>query len=243
MDRIALILAAGKGTRMKSDLPKPLVPFLGLPIVQYIIDSFVSAGIKEVNLVIGYGADLVREKIGEDVGYVYQLEQKGTAHAVLQAKDTIAWEGKSIIVFVGDAPLISADSIKKLAEVHEENGAACSFLTSFFDLDLPYARVIRDEKGNVAACVEELDAAKEQLEIKELLSSHFIFNSEKLFEYLPTILPHKKNGEFYLTDIIQLFIANNLLVQAVSIENYEELVGLNTPEDVVWAENIYQTKS
>ena len=243
MNRIALILAAGKGARMKSDLPKPLVPFLGFPIVQYIVDSFVSAGIKEVNLVIGYGADLVRAKIGEDVGYVYQLEQKGTAHAVLQAKDEIAWEGKSIVVFVGDAPLISADSIMKLAEVHEKNGAACSFLTSFFDLDLPYARVIRNEKGNVTACVEELDATKEQLEIKELMSSHFIFNGEKLFEYLPKILPHKKNGEFYLTDIIQLFIANNLLVQAVSIENYEELVGLNTPEDVVWAENIYQTKS
>src|SRR5438046_1960185 len=123
MEKIALILAAGKGTRMNSDLPKPLVPFYGSPIVEHIIQAFFRAGINDVNLVIGHGAELVRKEIGNKVGYVYQLEQKGTAHAVMQAKDVIDWKGKDIYVFVGDSPLISHEAILELAKYHEATGA------------------------------------------------------------------------------------------------------------------------
>ncbi len=240
MKKLALVLAAGKGTRMRSILPKPLVPFFGTPIVSHIIQAFHQSGVEVVHLVVGHEADLVRNTIGNQVGYIDQKEQKGTAHAVLQAKEVVDWKGKNIFVFVGDSPLISPESIRALGEAHEQGGAACTFLTAHFDIDLPYARVIKDDGGNVLACVEELDATDDQKKIRELLSSHFIFNADLLFEYLPQITPHPKNGEYYLTDIIQLFLKNNLKVNTFHIEDYRQLVGLNTPEEIVWAEQVYK---
>jgi UDP-N-acetylglucosamine diphosphorylase/glucosamine-1-phosphate N-acetyltransferase len=243
MDYLALILAAGKGTRMNSSLPKPLVPFCGSPIVEHIIQAFHQAAIYDVNLVIGHQAELVRETIGDKVGYVYQHEQKGTGHAVLQSKDVLNWKGKDIFVFVGDGPLISKETIQALAEHHKSSGALCTFLTADFEMDLPYARVIKDKNGKLLRCVEELNATEEQKKIKELLSSHFIFKADALFEFLPLIPPHPKNGEYYLTDIIDLLLSKNLKVETLKIEDYRELVGLNTPEDVAWAEQIYSQRS
>jgi bifunctional N-acetylglucosamine-1-phosphate-uridyltransferase/glucosamine-1-phosphate-acetyltransferase GlmU-like protein len=239
MHSVALILAAGKGTRMRSILPKPLVPFFGAPIVSHLVTAFHQAGIPDVHLVIGHEAELVKNTIGTSVGYVYQLEQKGTGHAVFQAQNLLDWKGKSLFVFVGDSPLISPESIRALEKTHTESKAACTFLTAHFDIDLPYARVIKDAKGKLTACVEELDATDEQKKIKELLSSHFIFNADLLFEYLPKIQPHPRNGEYYLTDIIGLFLNDGLKVETLAIDDYRQLVGLNTPEDISWAEQVY----
>lgn len=239
MPSIALILAAGKGTRMRSVLPKPLVPFSGTPIVNHLINAFHQAGIGEVHLVVGHEAELVQSTIGNSVGYVYQREQKGTGHAVLQSHDLLDWKGKSIFVFVGDSPLVTADSIQALEKAHIEKGAACTFLTAHFGIDQPYARVIKDANGKLTACIEELDATEDQKKIKELLSSHFIFNADLLFEYLPKIQPHPRNGEYYLTDIIGLFLKDGLKVETLTIEDYRQLVGLNTPEDIAWAEQVY----
>jgi bifunctional N-acetylglucosamine-1-phosphate-uridyltransferase/glucosamine-1-phosphate-acetyltransferase GlmU-like protein len=239
MEKIALILAAGKGTRMRSELPKPLVPFYGTPIVGLIIKAFRDAGIQDVNLVVGHGAEQVRQTIGSGVGYVLQTQQNGTAHAVLQAREVLEWKGKNIFVFVGDSPLISAATIEALGVYHEQANAACTFLTADFDLKLPYARVVKDASGKLLACVEELDATEEQKQLTELLSSHFIFKADILFEYLPKIKPHPRNGEYYLTDIIGLLLEEGLKVETLKIKDYRQLVGLNTPEEVAWAEQIY----
>lgn len=239
MKSTALLLAAGKGTRMRSVLPKPLVPFFGVPIVSHLIQAFEHAGVNDVHLVIGHEAELVKKTIGARVGYVYQHEQKGTGHAVLQSKEYIDWKGKNMYVFVGDSPLISPETIRTLGEAHEKSAAACTFLTAEFGIDLPYARVIKDPNGKLLACIEELDATEEQKKIRELLSSHFIFKADLLFEYLPQIEPHPRNGEYYLTDIIQLFLKNNLNVETYPIDDYRQLVGLNTPEDIAWAEQVY----
>lgn len=238
MSTIGLILAAGKGTRMKSDLPKPVVPLKEKPIVKYIIDSFTSAGVEEVALVVGYKSEVLKEVLGPKYKYIEQKEQKGTGHAIMQARDGIDWKGKEVFIFVGDSPLIKPETVKRLLKHHQETGAHCTFLTSDFKMDLPYARIIRDEQGNLIKCVEEKNARSEELKIRELLSSHFVFKADSLFNYIFEIDPDPDNGEYYLTDILEIFLKNSLKVEILKIDDYTELVGLNTPEDLAWAEEI-----
>ncbi len=233
---IAIILAAGKGSRMRSVLPKPLVLFRDKPIVQHVIDSFKKAAIDQIYLVIGHGGEAVKQTLGETVEYVYQKEQKGTAHAVQQVYESTTWSNKNVFVCVGDSPLLTAETILKLEDHHLKTNASCTFLTAIFPVNLPYARVIKNEKGEVLSCVEEKNATPEQRAIRELLSSHFIFKAEHLFAYLSNVKADQDNGEFYLTDMIGIFIKSKLKVESLLIENYKELVGLNTPEDIVWAE-------
>jgi len=234
---IAIILAAGKGTRMRSALPKPIVPFKGKPIVSYLIDSFTQAGVEDKYLIVGHGAEEVRNEIGDDVHYVYQTEQKGTAHAVQQVYKTMAWKDTNVFVFVGDSPLIQATTIKQLEKHHRDTDASCTFLTAVFPIDLPYARVIKSNTGQLLACVEEKNASPDQLKIRELLTSHFIFKGNDLFQHLNEIKADRDNQEFYLTDIIQIFLDKGLKVETLQIDSYKELVGLNTPEDIQWAED------
>jgi bifunctional N-acetylglucosamine-1-phosphate-uridyltransferase/glucosamine-1-phosphate-acetyltransferase GlmU-like protein len=239
---VAIILAAGKGTRMRSDLPKPIIPFAGKPIVSAIIESFKEAGISDITLIIGHGAEQVKEKIGNGVTYVLQNEQKGTAHAVKQVPLTADLLASNVFVFVGDSPLITAETIKKLEAHHIKTGASCTFLTALFPIDLPYARVIKDTKGKLVACIEEKNANEEQLKIRELLTSHFIFKGDDLFNYINEIKPDKGNGELYLTDMIGILLDKGLRVETLQIGNYTELVGLNTPEDIAWAELARQSR-
>jgi UDP-N-acetylglucosamine diphosphorylase/glucosamine-1-phosphate N-acetyltransferase len=238
MESAAVILAAGKGTRMKSEIPKPIVCLNERPIVEYIIDAFKSAGIQDIVLVVGYKSDLVKDVLGKHYTYVEQKEQKGTAHAIMQVKDKINWHGKNIFIFVGDSPLITKDTIRQLLAYHEKEKSDCTFLTADFKMKLPYARVIKDGNGNLMKCVEEKNANKEELEVRELLSSHFIFKADSLFAHLEEIEPDPDNGEYYLTDIIGIFLKHKLKVKTLKISGYEELVGLNTPEDVAWSEKI-----
>ncbi|MBC7485416.1 MAG: NTP transferase domain-containing protein [Cytophagaceae bacterium] len=238
---IALILAAGKGTRMRSLLPKPLVPFHGQAIVSHLVNSFKEAGTSNIFLIVGHEAELVKHVMGNKVLYIDQPEQRGTAHAVMQAAEIIDWANKNVFVFVGDSPLISADTISWLEEHHKLTQASCTFLTADFPIDLPYARVLKNEAGMLTGCIEEKNASLEQLKIRELLSSHFIFKGEDLFANLHEIKADKDNGEFYLTDIITLLLHKGLRVEALKIDDYQELVGLNTPEDIQWAEQFVQS--
>jgi bifunctional N-acetylglucosamine-1-phosphate-uridyltransferase/glucosamine-1-phosphate-acetyltransferase GlmU-like protein len=242
MSEIALILAAGKGTRMKSDLPKPLVPVNNKPIISYIIESLENAGISEIGIIIGYKAELIKASLDPAYKFILQSEQKGTAHAVSCAEKIIDWKGNDVFVFVGDSPLVSKESIKSLLKVHRDSKADCTILTSDFKMKLPYARIIRDKQGKLLRFVEEKNAQPEELKITELLSSHFIFKGNSLFNNLGLIKPDAKNGELYLTDIINIFLEKGMKVETVSIPDYEELVGLNTPEDVKWAENFLNKK-
>lgn len=239
---VAIILAAGRGTRMRSDLPKPIVPFHGKPIVQHIIESFEKAGVKNISLVVGYGAEQVKETIGNSVNYAYQKEQLGTAHAVKQVPVTDEYLNSNVFVFVGDSPLITAETIKKLENHHITTGASCTFLTSIFPIDLPYARVLKNEEQELVACIEEKNATPEQLKIRELLTSHFIFTGKDLHENLNEIQADKKNREFYLTDIIGIMLRKGLKVETLKIDDYTELVGLNTLEDIAWAETASHSK-
>jgi len=236
MSAIALILAAGKGTRMKSTLPKPLVTFKDKPIIDHLIFAFKDAGIDNVALVVGHGHEEIKKHLGNKVKYVYQKEQKGTAHAVLQAKNILDWKDKNVFVFVGDSPLISPANIKKLLDHHIKTNADCSFLTADFPIKLPYARVKKDINGKLIDCIEEFKATEKELEITELFTSHYILKANKMFQYMEQITPDNKKGEYYFTDIIGIFLQAGLKVETVKIKEYQELVGLNTPEDIKWAE-------
>lgn len=243
MEAIGLIMAAGKGTRMKSDLPKPVVRLKNKPLSQYIIEAFHNAGVKQVALVVGYKADIVKQTLGNGNIYIDQPEQKGTGHAVMQTKDKINWKDKDLFIFVGDSPLITSSTIKRLFEHHKYTNADCTFLSADFEIYLPYGRVIRDKKGKLIKCVEEKNANSEELKIRELLSSHFIFKANNLYKYLFEIKPDPDNGEYYFTDILEIFINNDLKVEILKIDSYEELVGLNTPEDLAWAEEILNKRN
>ena len=221
---------------MRSALPKPIVPFQGKPIVAHLIDSFRQAGVHDIYLIVGHGAEEVKQTIGQGVHYVYQKIQKGTADAVQQVRYARRWTNEDVFVFVGDSPLITTQTIARLEAHHRDTNASCTFLTAMFPIDLPYARVLKNEKGELLACVEEKNATADQLLVRELLSSHFIFKARELFGYLDEIKADKDNQEFYLTDIIGIFLKHDLKVETVLIENYKELVGLNTPEDIQWAE-------
>lgn len=236
-DTALLILAAGKGTRMQSDLPKPLVPMNGMPILGHLLGNSRKSGVAQISVVVGHKAELVREYVGEGIKTPLQEVRDGTAHAVEIAKESVQG-ANNLFVFVGDSPLLTAKSIQRLHQHHQTSGAACTFLTAYFEMKLPYARVIRGENNKVVACIEERDATEEQKQICEYLASHFIFSAELLWKFLPQITPHERTGERYLTDMIPLLIEAGEKVEAVSIENWQELVGLNTPEDVAWAEGL-----
>ena len=232
-----IILAAGQGKRMQSPLPKPLVPVSGRPILDHLLDAVNAAGIDEVSVVVGHQAETMRAHLGSSVHTPYQAERNGTAHAVDVARSSVE-TAEEVFVFVGDSPLIRPASIERLHEVHRETGAACSFLTAAFGQHYPYARVIRGLDGSVDAVIEERDCTPSQLNITEYLTSHFLFDAEALWSVLDRVQAHPDTGERYLTDTIGLLLADGERVEAVDIDDWRELVGLNTPEDVAWAEEI-----
>ena len=233
----AIILAAGKGTRMRSDLPKPLVPVAGKPIIRHLIEALEQAGLEHITVVIGHGSDAMRAELGDVYTTAFQAVRSGTAHAVEVALDSVS-NSDYVYVMVGDSPLLSPVSTEALYEEHIKRRAACSFLTATFGQHYPYARVIRGEDGSVSACIEERDATEAQKEIKEYLASHFIFTTKHLLAMIPQIKPHPKTEERYLTDMIPLLLEAGHKVEAISIDDWRELVGLNTPEDVTWAEKV-----
>ncbi len=237
IDSAIIILAAGQGKRMRSTLPKPLVPVAGRPIIDHLIDAVRESGIQTISVVVGHQADRMRDHLDDSILTPLQVVRNGTAHAVDVAKDTVK-DADEVFVFVGDSPLISRSSIERLQRVHRETGSACSFLTADFGQHYPYARVIRDENGDVRAVIEERDCTAEQTEITEYLTSHFLFDAQALWSVLGRVETHAVTGERYLTDTIGLLLAEGRRVQAVSIEDWRELVGLNTPEDVAWAEGV-----
>ena len=232
-----IILAAGQGKRMRSDLPKPLVPVAGRPIIDHLIDAVRTAGVSTISVVVGHQAERMRTHLADDILTPLQAVRNGTAHAVDVAKDTVA-EADEIFVFVGDSPLVSERSIQQLQSVHRATGAACSFLTADFAQHFPYARIIRDAEGQVSAVIEERDCTPAQAEITEYLTSHFLFDAKALWSVLDRVEAHPVTAERYLTDTIGLLLAEGHRVEAVAIDDWRELVGLNTPEDVAWAEGI-----
>ncbi len=231
----AVLLAAGRGSRMGHRLPKPLVPLAGRGLVLRLIDAVQAAGIGRTVVVVGHGADQVRAALPPGVETAHQQVQDGTAGAVAAARAAVGTAAR-VFVFVGDSPLLRPESIHHLARAHAAEGAALSFLTATFPVDLPYGRVLRDGQGRVVGCVEARDATPAQRQIRELMTSHSLFAADALWGALDQIRPSPATGERYLTDAIGILAGQGARVHAAPIADWRELVGLNTQAELAWAE-------
>lgn len=237
----AVILAAGKGTRMKSDLPKVVHKVLGKTLVEYVIEATQQAGVKEVCLVIGYQAEIVRKNIPEGPEFVIQEEQLGTGHAVKCAKDFIGMEGETLVL-CGDTPLIKGETLKAFVDYHRENKNAITVLSANIDDPTGYGRIIRNQQGEFIKSVEHKDALPEELQSKEINSGMYIFNSKELSEALEQLTTNNAQGEYYLPDTLTIVKEKGLKVDAYLIQDSREIAGVNTQEQLKEAEEVMKNR-
>ena len=235
----AVILAAGKGTRMYSDLPKVLHTIAGKPMVKHVIDTAHQLGAENIHLIYGHGGDLMRTNLAnEQVNWVLQTEQLGTAHAVQQAAPFFK-DSENIVVLYGDAPLITKETLEKLIEAKPENGIA--LLTVNLDNPTGYGRIIR-ENGNVVAIVEQKDANADQLNIKEVNTGVMVSDGASFKKWLARVGNNNSQGEYYLTDLIALANQDNCQVVAVQATDVMEVEGANNRLQLAALERYFQNK-
>ena len=238
MDKFkAVILAAGKGTRMESDLPKVLHKVNGMPMVHYTIEAAKEAGATDVIVIVGYQGQLVKHEVVDVVQFAEQHEQLGTGHAVMCAKDKIGTEG-DVVVLCGDTPLITADTIKKLRELHRKESNGVTVLSAILDDPTGYGRIIRDENGNFLKITEHKDCTEDELLCKEINSGMYVFNAEALLFSLDKLTNDNAQGEYYLTDTVAIIKSTGLKVNALPVEDTTEILGVNTQAQLAEAERL-----
>ena len=236
MQKYAVILAAGKGTRMKSKLYKVLHPVAGEAMVQHVIDSVKNAGVETVVTVVGHGAEKVKDTIGHASQFVHQEEQLGTAHAVKTAKDILGNSKGTTIVVCGDTPLISDETISSLLTFHENENAVATVLSAKVSNPFGYGRIIRDKSGLVSEIVEQKDATEGQVEVNEISSGIFAFDNEKLFETLEKVQNDNAQGEYYLPDVIRILKEEDEKVAAYITDDVDGIMGVNDRVQLAKAE-------
>ena len=224
---IGIILAAGKGTRMKSKLPKALHTLCGKPMTRYIIDACKGAGIEDCIVVVGMGAEQVMEGLGDDVRYAVQDQQLGTGDACKRAVALLGDEDVDVLVLPGDTPLVTADVLRKLASEHSASDAPATVLTTILDDAGNYGRVIRGPDGMVTGIVEAKDASSEERAIREINTAIYCFELPLLKKYLERITPLNVQNEYYLTDVIGLMASDGLKIGAVISEDPDIVEGIN----------------
>lgn len=238
----AVILAAGKGTRMKSELPKVLHEIDGKSMVEYVIDAARQAGVEEICLVVGHGAELVRDRIGSGVQYVLQEEQLGTGHAVRCAKDFIGTEGDTMIL-CGDTPIITGQTLRDLVAYHRQHQLKVTVLSTILDDATGYGRIVRDENGDFVKIVEQKDASPEEQSIREINSGMYVFRSADLSDSLEKLTNDNVQKEYYLTDTIEIIhnqrrSGQGIVVGAMTTDRTDETKGVNTTEQLEQAAQI-----
>ena len=241
MYKCALILAAGQGKRIKSDLPKVLHKVCGKEMVNHVIDTLRKGNVEDINVIIGKGAELVKENTkSRNVSYSLQEEQLGTGHAVKCAIDFLKNKKGTVAVFNGDSPLIQEETIKELFKAHKESGNSATILTSILDDASGYGRIIRNE-NEVLKIVEHKDCNEEELKVKEINSGMYCFEIESLVECLDNLSNNNSQGEYYLTDVIGMLKEKNEKVGAVVI-NHEETLGVNSRVQLAEVEAILRKR-
>jgi bifunctional UDP-N-acetylglucosamine pyrophosphorylase/glucosamine-1-phosphate N-acetyltransferase len=241
-DLYAVILAAGKGTRMKSKLHKMLHPVCGKPMVQHVVDATKRIHPKETVLVVGHGADQVQKELGNGLTYALQEEQLGTAHAVKVASEKLQDKEGTTLILCGDTPLITGDTLQALQEHHQKNTAAVTILTTKVDDPAGYGRIIRNEQGDVLKIVEQKDASAEEQSIQEINAGMYCFNHQKLVSVLDRITNNNAQGEYLLTDCIELLKQQGETVSAFNTLDVEETIGINDRIALAEAEKIMKKK-
>ncbi len=224
----AILLAAGQGTRMKSQLPKVLHPVLGQPMIWHALESVRPAASETPVVVVGHGAEKVTDYLGDSARTVLQDPQLGTAHAVMQAAPLLRGTGGLVLVCYADMPLLRGDTLKRLVEKQTANPGPFSMLTVFHNDPHGFGRIVRGADGTVQAIVEEYVATEEQKRIKELNVGAYCFNADWLWDALARIEKNPHKGEYYLTDTVEVAVASGLAVQAEVMEDAKEAIGVNT---------------
>ena len=241
MKTTAVILAAGQGTRMKSKLPKVLHKALGKPMVQWVIDCLTQAGVEDKIAVLGHGGEQVAQVVEQQAAIVYQAEQLGTGHAVMQAVPALVEENECVLVICGDTPLLRAQTIQALIEKHQAEGNAVTLLTAYAENPTGYGRIVRDEQ-QIKAIVEQKDANEEQKLIKEINTGTYCFDQKFLVQYLATLNTNNAQKEYYLTDLIKIANEHQLPVGGFVLADFNESLGVNNRIQLSQAEAVLRQR-
>ena len=238
-----IILAAGKGTRMKSDLPKVLHKIDGKELVKYVIEQALEAGSDEIWLVTGHKGEMVIEATGDySVKYVEQKEQLGTGHAVMQAAGPLKEKIGDVLILCGDVPLLRPQTLIGFKNAHHDSKSSASVLTTDLDDPYGYGRIVKDDSGNIIKIVEQKEASEAENRIKEINSGVYLINCKDLFYSLQHISSDNASGEYYLTDVVSVMKNNNKKISTYKIADSTEISGINTIEQLERAESIIKAR-
>jgi len=232
--KAAIILAAGKGKRMKSDLPKVLHKIAGITMIQRIVETMIASGIEKIVVVIGHKGELVESELkAYDVEFVWQKEQLGTGHAVMMAAQNFEGFAGNVIVAAGDVPFLSDNSITRLFEIHSETQASATCLSAIFDNPTGYGRIVRKpDTDQMLEIIEEKDATEEIKKIAEINSGTFCFNSLDLFDSLRKIKNNNVQEEYYLTDTVKILSGESKVCSVWPVRDPIEVYGVNSKEQL-----------
>lgn len=251
----AIILAAGKGTRMRSDLPKVLHEVGGRPMVCAVVDACREAGCQRVVLVVGYKRELVYEAIANQpkswvagIEYAIQDEQLGTGHAVRCAEKCFADDlkpgapARDVFVLAGDGPLIRGATLKQLLSLHRKSGAGATLATSVIADPTGYGRIVRDASGKLSKIVEHKECTPDQLAIREVNPSYYCFDLAKMFSTLARVKRNEVSGEYYITDVPAMMLSEKQGVEVIDAVPPEDVLSINTPEQLAEVDAIYRNR-
>ncbi len=242
MYKCAIILAAGEGKRMKSNTPKVLHKVCGKEMINHVIDNIRKSGVEEVSVVIGKGADKVRKGTeSRNIFYSVQEEQLGTGHAVMCAEEFLKGKKGSVSIFVGDGPLITEETVTKLTKYHEEQKCSATILTSIMSDPLKYGRIIRNSQGEVEKIVEFKDCNEEEVKVNEINSGMYCFDIDILLNTLGKLNNNNNQGEYYLTDVIEILKNEGKKVGAIAVD-VEEITAVNSKVELSVANDIMRSR-
>ena len=234
-------MAAGKGTRMRSDIPKVLHKLSGDTLLNHVIKTAKKLSPDNIIIIIGYQLELVKKSVSSnDILYSIQKNQYGTGHAVTQAKNHLENFKGSTLILSGDVPLIKASTLSSLINKHESGGFDASMLTADMRNPDGYGRVVRDIDGNLKKVQEHKDCNSKELEINEINSGIYVFDNQKLFELLPKLDNNNQQAEYYLPDVLSMIVMDGGKIGLEKIKNNDEIQGVNTLEQLSYLENIYE---
>lgn len=240
--RFAIVLAAGQGTRMKSSLYKVLHPVCDKPMVQHVMDQLEPLKLDAVITVVGYGAERVKEQLGNRTRYVMQEEQLGTGHAVMQAAVHLEDKEGTTIVVCGDTPLLTSQTMEALLDHHEKKQAKATILTALHQNPDGYGRIVRNEQNHVEKIVEHKDATEEERNITEINTGTYVFDNRSLFYALKHVSNDNAQGEYYLPDVIEILKRQGERISAYQTDRFEETIGVNDRAALAMAEQIMRKR-
>ncbi|MCG7340206.1 bifunctional UDP-N-acetylglucosamine diphosphorylase/glucosamine-1-phosphate N-acetyltransferase GlmU [Staphylococcus sp. ACRSN] len=227
MQRHAIVLAAGKGTRMKSKKYKVLHEVVGKSMIEHVVDNVRQSGVEQLVTIVGHGAESVKATLGDDSLYSFQKEQLGTAHAVKMASEHLKDKQGTTLVVCGDTPLITQQTLEALIMHHETNHAHATVLSATAPNPFGYGRIIRDADNHLVKIVEQKDAMSSEQQVNEISSGIFAFDNQILFEKLEEVKNDNAQGEYYLPDVLSLILNDNGVVEVYHTDDFDEIMGVN----------------